>query len=388
MPQAESNRVSIRISEETNWGETPSTPAMVRIPYTSDSLGHNKRVKQSDTLRADRMRDAQVQVGRDANGDINFELRFGDHEKFLEHALAATFVTASKTGAGTSNNVAFANAGGGVQVITGNSGAWNSFLVGAWVRVKSAAQAANNGIFKVTAKDATTITVTNSAGVSEADSTAVITQKCLRNGTTKKSLLIEKQFEDLTNNYLNFRGMRVAGLSLAFQTEQIVTGTVRFMGKSGHIATATVSGSLSGPGTTDSMTASLNVSHIVEDGSSLSAAVKSFNMDLNNNTRSLSAVGNVDAIGVNYGSLTVTGRLEAFYEDQVLYTKVFSHEESSLELRLTDPDENVMVITLPHLHFSGNVSNPGIDQDNTLPMEYATHGQTGGYQIQIDALAA
>lgn len=388
MPQGESNRVSLRISKETVWGETPATPTMAKLPYLSDTLAHNKRVKQSDVLRSDRMKDAQVQVGVDAQGDINFELRFSDFESIFEVALASAFATATKTGTGGANNIAFAAAGGGVQVITGQSGDWTSFTVGAWVRVKNAAQSANNGVYKITAKTSTTLTVANAAGVVEATSTATVNQKTMRNGTTKQSLLIEKQYEDLTTNFENFRGMRVAGLSLNVSTEAIVTGTVRFMGKQGYLATATVSGSLTNPSANDSMTASTNVGNIVEGGSSLSTALKSITMDLNNNPRPLPAVGNVAAIGVNLGSITLTGRVEAYFEDQALLTKVFNHSSSSLEFRLTDPQLNVFVFTLAQLRFSGNPTVPGIDQDVMLPLDYACERQpTDSYMIQVDALA-
>ncbi len=388
MGQGESNRVSIRISKETNWNEVPSTPTMARLPYLNDSLAHNKRVKQSDVLRSDRMKDAQVQVGYDANGDINFELRFGDFDPILECALANTYATASKTGAGSANNINFAAASGGVQVITGQSGDWSSFTVGAWVRVKSAGQAANNGVFKVTAKSATQLTVANAAGVVEASSTATVTQKMLRNGTAKQSLLIEKQFEDLTNNYINFRGMRVAGLSLNIQTEQIVTGVIRFMGARAHVATATVSGSLTGPGTTDSMNASLNVGNVVEGGAALSSAIKSITVDLNNNLRALQGVGQAGAIGVNLGSISLTGRVEAYFENQTLLTKMVDHTSSSLEFRLTDPAGNVMVFTFAQLKFTGNPTNPGIDQDVMLPLDFSCERHpTDGFMMQIDSLA-
>lgn len=389
MGQGESNRVSIRVSKETLWGETPATPVMAKIPILSETLSHNKRVKQSDVLRSDRMKDAQVQVGVDAQGDINYELRFADFDAILEVALASVFATATKTGTGGANNIAFAIAGSGVQVITGQSGDWTSFTVGAWVRVKSASQAANNGIFKITAKTSTTLTIANSAGVAEATSTATVSQKTMRNGTTKQSLLIEKQYEDLTTNFVNFRGMRVAGLSLSMQAEAIVTGTVRFMGKSGNLATATVSGSLTAPSANDSMTASLNVGSIVEGGVALSTALKSITLDLNNNPRALTGIGQSSAIGVNLGSIALTGRVEAYFEDQALLTKVYNHTSSSLEFRLTDPQGNVFVVTLAQLKFSGNPSTPGIDQDVMLPLDYACERQsTDNYMIQIDALAA
>lgn len=388
MPQSESNRVSIRISKETNWGETPAAPVMAKLPCLSDSLIHNKQTQQSNTLRSDRMKDAQVQVGVDAGGDINFELRFADFDAILEAALASTFASATKTGAGAANDIAFAASAGGTQVITGPSGAWNSFTVGAWVRVKSAAQGANNGVFKITAKTSTTLTVANAAGVVEATSTATVAQKTMRNGTTKQSLLVEKQYEDLTNNYINFRGMRVAGLSLNIQSKQIITGTARFLGKQGYLATATVSGSLTNPSANDSMTASLNVGSIVEGGASLSTGLKSITLDLNNNPRALDGVGQVAAIGVNLGSIALTGRVEAYFEDQALLTKVFNHTSSSLEFRMTDPQGNVFVFTLAQLKWSGNPSNPGIDQDVMLPLDYSCEKHpTDLYEIQVDALA-
>ena len=389
MAQGESNRVSVRVSKETVWNETPASPTMARLPILSSTLAHNKRTKQSETLRSDRMRDAQVQVGIDAGGGIPFELRFADFDAILECALASLYATASKTGAGTSNNLAFAIAGGGVQVITGQSGDWNSFTVGAWVRIKLAAQSANNGVFKVTAKTSTTLTVANAAGVAESNSVAVVAQKMLRNGTTKQSLLIEEQFEDLTNNYVNYRGMRVAGLSLNIQTESIITGEVRFMGARGNVASATLSGSLTNPSANDSMTASTNVGQIQEGGATLSTALKSLTLELNNNTRALQGLANVAAIGINFGSLEVTGRVEAYFEDQALLTKIFNHTSSSLVFQLNDPQGNTFVVTLAQLKFSGNPTKPGINQDVMLPLDYAGERQpTDNYMIQIDALAA
>ena len=389
MAQSESNRISLKISEETTWGETPSSPAMTRIPYLSDSLVHDKRTVQSNVLRSDAMRDGQVEVGVSAGGEIPFELRFTDFQTLFKQALRTTWQTATKTGAGTTNDLAFAAAGGGVQVITGPSGWTDDFDLNAWVRVKSAAQAANNGIFKISAKNATTLTISNSAGVIEADSTAVITMKYLRNGTTKQSVLIEKAYEDLSNTYEYFTGMRVAGFSLNVQTEQIVTGTFRFMGKQGFTSTATVSGSIVAASNNDSMNASVNVGNILENGASLSTALKSITLDYNNNPRALAGIGNKAAIGVNLGSIEITGRVEAYFENLTLLDKVRNHTVSGLSFRMTDPAGNVMIFNVGRLYFTGNPTNPGINQDAMLPLDYsAEREQTDSFMLQIDALAA
>lgn len=389
MPQSESNRISIRISEETTWGETPATPTMVRLPYLNDSLAHDKRTVQSNVLRSDAMRDGQVEVGVSAGGDINFELRFTDFQTLFKQALRSSWVTATKTGAGSLNDLAFAAAGGGVQVITGPSGWTTNFVLNAWVRVKSAAQSANNGVFKISAKNSTTLTIANSAGVVEANSTAVITMKYLRNGTTKQSVLIEKAYEDLSSTFEYFPGMRVSGFSLNIQSEQIVTGTFRFIGKQGFTSSATVSGSLTAAASDDSMNASVNVGNILENGASLSTALRSVTIDYNNNPRALQAIGNKAAIGVNLGSITITGRVEAYFENLTLLEKVRNHTVSGLSWRLTDPAGNVMIFNVGRLYFSGNPTNPGINQDAMLPLDYSAERElTDSFMLQIDALAA
>lgn len=386
--QADGNRVSLRISKETNWGETPSTPTMKRVPYVSETIGHRKRTVQSNVVRSDRQRDAQVQVGVSADGDIVTELRFTDFLDFFEIALMNNWVSDSQTGAGTSNNFGFAAASGGTQVITGPSGWTNAFVVNNYARIRLAAQAANNGAFQVTAKNATTLTVKNASGVSETNSVAVISTKYIRNGVVPKSALIEKQFEDLTNVYENFRGMRIGGFSMNVTAEEIVTITWRFIGKQGHIATATVSGSLTPASSDDSMNASLNVGNILEGGVSLSTAIQSITMEYNNNMASRPAIGQVSGIGVRAGSVEITGRVNAYFEDATMLTKAFNHTVSGLSWMVTDPSGNAYVFTIGRLRFTGDVNGPGLNSDVMLPMDYAAERDpTGDYMLQIEALA-
>lgn len=389
MAQGESNRVSLKMSKETVWNETPSSPTMLAIPYLNDTLTHNKRTKQSEVLRTDRMKDAQLQTGYNAEGEINFELRFTDFEAILEAALASTFVTQSTTGAGSPGNLQFAVSGGGTQVITGPASWTANYLVGAWVRVKLATNSPNNGIFKITAKSSTTLTVNNASGTAENSSVAVVAMKNLRNGTTKQSFLIEKQFNDLTTNFIQYRGMRIAGLSLNVASEEIITGSVRFMGSRGLTAVATIAGGTTAASANESMTASVNVGSVNEAGASLTTAIKSITLDLNNNVRALMGVGSASAIGINMGSIQLTGRLEAYFEDAVLLGKVIDHTSSSFDFRCTDAAGNVMVFTVSQVRYTGHPQNPGIDQDVMIPLDYAAEREpTNSIMIQIDALAA
>lgn len=154
------------------------------------------------------------------------------------------------------------------------------------------------------------------------------------------------------------------------------------------LGTATVAGSTTAASSNDSMTASLNVGNIVEGGTALATAIKSISLDLNNNTRALMGVGSAAAIGINLGSLALTGRVEAYFEDQTLLTKVINHTSSALEFRLTDTAGNVMVFTLSQLRWSGHPQNPGIDQDVMLPLDFSCEREpTNNLMMQVDSLA-
>ena len=91
-PQAETNRVDIRHSQETAWNETPATPTMLSLPYTSESLKYDKRTVQSNLVRADRLIDDIIEVGAGSSGDLNFEYKFGDFDKLVVQCLAIGLV--------------------------------------------------------------------------------------------------------------------------------------------------------------------------------------------------------------------------------------------------------------------------------------------------------
>jgi len=50
MAIAESNRARIVLSEETLWAETPSSPTMIEVPFSGDSLEHTKNTSNTNTI--------------------------------------------------------------------------------------------------------------------------------------------------------------------------------------------------------------------------------------------------------------------------------------------------------------------------------------------------
>lgn len=83
----------INYVEEVTWGTTPSTPTMIALRNTGTGLVLSKDSFQSEELRSDRQisdfRHGTYQV----NGDINFELSYGEFDAFMEGALFGDWTT-------------------------------------------------------------------------------------------------------------------------------------------------------------------------------------------------------------------------------------------------------------------------------------------------------
>ena len=386
MPQAESNRVSLHIVEEGSYDETPATPTMAELPYTSESLAYEKRTVRSNIVRSDRLTDDVIEVGAGSGGEINIEYKFGDFDVLILAALAAaSWSSATYTGSGGDLDIAASS--GGTQVLTAPAGTWDNFVVGAYVRV-SGADAANNGVFKITAKTSTTLTIDNSAGTLQANADgAVVLQKMARTGTTKKSVLIEKSFNDIAQ-YLHFRGMRVGSWAMAIETEQIITGSFGFMGSRAVLQQSTISGSKTAAGSLSVCSATANIGRVLEGGSTLATQIKAVRFNLNANPRSLTAVKNKYPIGVNLGSFDIAGTIEAYFEDETLYDKMVDHTDSSLVLEIDSPEDDRTIITIPNLKFTNAAPvGAGLNQDCMASLDFTAKAHAGtSAMLQVDLL--
>ena len=140
---ADSNRVKLRYSRETTWGETVSGPATTELRITSESLEHQKQTVTSDTIRSDGQRDAVLEVGQSAQGAINIELAYGDYEPFFETALRGAI--ASVTFAGTQVSTTASAIVGGAAADFATSG----FEAGQWIRLNATGETDDNAVVQV-----------------------------------------------------------------------------------------------------------------------------------------------------------------------------------------------------------------------------------------------
>lgn len=383
MAKAESNRVGLYFHKETTWAETPATPNMIELPYTGEALQHRKDTVSSATIRADRNTDTLAEVGAGGEGDVNFELRNTDYLPFIEAALGNVFVVGSETGAGSAGDFQFTG-----QTIVGPSGWTDDFEIGQNVKIAGSASNLNDGIRKITNISATVMTLDGSAFTSQDSSSAVITGKMARNGTTKMSFLLEKRFLDI-DEYQYFKGMRVGQMRMNVTSKQVITGAFTFMGSEGIPSTSSIGHATSTAKSSDQIiNATTNVGTIMEGGSALTTGIRSIDFTVNNNLRALDGIGSRGPLDINQGSMMIDGTIEAYFENLTLLNKVYNHTASSFSMRLTDASSKVMIITFPRIYYAeGNPPASGINTDVIVPMRFqAIYDPTTACQIQVDIL--
>ena len=93
MPFAQGSRTQLAYIPEVTFGTTPSTPAMIALPFNTHSVDLTKTRVQSAEITPDRMPRIDRHGQRTVSGDIVVEMRPADYDFLLEDALFGTFTT-------------------------------------------------------------------------------------------------------------------------------------------------------------------------------------------------------------------------------------------------------------------------------------------------------
>ena len=90
---SQGSRSGLSYVVESTFGTTPSTPALIQLPYTTHSLNLTKERVTGTDIQPDRMLRVDRHGNRSAAGDIVADLRKADYDPFLESAFFNTFST-------------------------------------------------------------------------------------------------------------------------------------------------------------------------------------------------------------------------------------------------------------------------------------------------------
>jgi hypothetical protein len=388
MAFAAANQVSLRLSEETVWGETPVTPAMTEVRFTGETLNHVKDTVESNTIRSDRMRDDILEVGVGAEGDINFELSYGDFDAFIEGVMNSDWAAVT-TGVAS---IAVDSVAKTFTKAAGTSFITLGFKVGMWVKASGFVATGDDKYFYVTTVTATVLTVEDPDGtlVTEAGTgDETISTDFIRNGVTAKSYLIEKAFTDI-GKFIYYNGCRVNHMQLSVTSKEIVTGSFAFLGKQGVSGNATVSSGVTPASVKTPLTGSVNVGSFYKNGVALTSAIRALTIQAANNLRPIDAIGTKSHREINTGFFEPTGTIEFFLDDLAMYDVMQNHTAIRLSFRLTDKSGNILIFTIPKVYLSKSTTQAtGPNTEVMVNCDWkGVRDDTGLYSLQVNRFAA
>ena len=174
----------------------------------------------------------------------------------------------------------------------------------------------------------------------------------LKAGTALKSFTFERRHLDVAQ-YLRYTGCVANSLTLSIQPNQMVTGTLGFIGKGINTATTSLGSPAAAPTNSpfDSFTGEL------KEGGSVIANVTGIELNLENGVEPNFVIGSAETPQLSFGRSNLTGTLTAFFEDTVLLEKFLNETESSIEIELVDTAGNKMIFDIPRIKYSG-ADNP------------------------------
>ena len=389
---SDSNRTKLSFVEEATWGTTPASALQI-LRWTGESLKYNIGSAQSSEIRSDRNISELFLNDASVTGGFNFELSYGTYDDLFEGALWSSWGSATTgTGSGYTVNYASGYSVGDTDIaIDTGSG---TVLAG---DVITFAGDDSKYIVKTGVTAPGTITLfPPGLKASLADNTAMTigSRSVLVNGTTEKSYTIEREHSDMTQ-FFAFTGCIVNQFSLNVAAGAPITGSFDFLGKTCTRCGSTVgTGTAGAATTTDVMTGITIVGTRLENDAALTGiVVKSFSMNVNNNVRALSGIGDIGAADMGVGSCVVTGSLEMLFKNGTIYDKIVANTATKLSIRLNDNDSaldgNDYIFDFPNVKYSDSTVNAGgLDSDVPITFNWqALYDSSTGGCLKITKIA-
>lgn len=394
------DQVQLTYAEESAFNDYSSVTDGTRLRFTSESLRQATNTIQSREIVDDRMVSDIVRTSVRGQGDLNFELSWQSYEDFMEYALqsAAWSSNASQisetdctvTQTSTTMNIA-AGAGTPFAALSSLVNQWVSLTAGS-----TAPSSVNLGVFKLLAvnNSGADIDVHNPSGTNESTKDFVV--NCggqIVNGTTSQSLVIQKNFADLTspNVYAVYGGNYVSTFSLQAAVDQILTGT---FGLTGHsvtsVSSAQFSGTVTASPTSDPMNATDDVTSLWVGASLATSSFTNCSFNLNNNPRERQVVGSLGPESYGFGKFNVSGTLQRYFNANSQLTEYLAHTTSNLALVTQDGDGNGYVFEFPAIKFTSGqrvVGGENTDVIADLAWE-AMKDTTEGIMMRIQRIIA
>ena len=201
------------------------------------------------------------------------------------------------------------------------------------------------------------------------------TSNILKNGTTKKTLTLEKIFETgATDQYHRIKGVQVDSMTLALQAQKNIAVNFSTLGMSFDSSQAALAGATyTAANENPVMTASNSVGSLGIDGAA-GADLLSINLTISNSLRHQPKITTEDNKGIGSGLFEVTGTLQAYFENEDLYELYLDATESDLSFHVGGVSSKKYLFEMDNIKFTGgSVVSGGNGQDVIANMEFTAY---------------
>ena len=207
----------------------------------------------------------------------------------------------------------------------------------------------------------------------------------LTNGPTlnQKSFTIEKRFDMGGGQFEYFRylGMVPNSLTLDMGVDAIITGSVEFIGRCEEASSMAIFSATYADATTNPVLNATRDFAMFSLGGDVENYVQKLTMNITNNLRQQRAVAHVSPIGIGSGNFEVTGSIDVYFKNRVIYDKFLNNEGVSLTFIVGSQGGQQYRFTLPNVKFSSgsiNAENQGADLIVNMNYQALFSQQIGG----------
>ncbi len=388
---SESNRVSMRYQAEGSYGVAGGGNG-VAMRYTGETLEVEQPTVKSAEIEASRETTSIQRVGLRVKGSISVEMPYGAHDDLLEWMLFASSWTAGVTVTDTTISAAAAD-----NSLNDSNNGLAGFTAGRWAVARgfTGANIANNGLpFRIVSVAAGKLVVAGITLVNDAAGESVVIEQgeFITNGTTATSFSIEKQFNDLSNEFHVALGCMIAGGAINMTAGEILTGSFEIMGKSMEAETATIMGTPTAAPTGDVMNAVENFIGVYVGGYAAANKLKTrdIKMTIANNLRERVNLGDLGPDSIGAGEFDVTGTFQSYFSASSAYFNTFTaNSYTSLAICVKDASGNIYVFELPSVKWSKVAATAQAKNGDTMnDCAFMTRKDpTAGYTFRIYRIA-
>lgn len=372
-----SNLVRVTLIEETVYGETPAGNFKT-MRFTSEGLSGTPDTTESQQIRTDRMSSGQIVVGLTVGGETSHELA---KEEVLDLLIASAMNSDWATTGLVSEDMDINNTAKTLDRGAGDFIA-EGLKVGDLLTLGGFVNTGNNTQVMVTKLvSATQIEYVGPDGMG--DEIGVGTSYKLNDkieiGISQKSFSMQKEFTDLTDKAIVYKGMIVSTMALSASYGNIVTCNFGFSGN--YYAPVDVANefitdgrTIDAPATTNSLNGSIDMPFLItSDGAVVGEAqfcIQSLEINLNNNLTPQTCIGEAAPKSYNLGTALPEVTMSAYLDNQNFgYLKKKLTQESVSVGFLVRNSGGYYAVFMPAVQLSfDDPSSAGQNQDVIMSM--------------------